>query len=129
MITRIILSTVLSLYALLSFGQLPMDTVSMSVCSPKISNAYSFTHAKRMVVLLDGKEKIKDQMKVHDYLIERLDAPKPENLFLKLYKSNGKLFAEGEWNEIGFLNVVKYHQQGIVYRKALFNEGNFIEYQ
>ena len=110
-----------------AYGQeLPIDTVSVSMCQAK--KGYYFG-SKKMVILLPNGEKIKDQIKAHDYLIICLDPPKQGYLFLKIYKRNGELFALGKWNETGFLEIVDYYRKGVLKRKAIFDQGSFIKYR
>lgn len=112
------------------YGQtnLEVDTISVSIFSPKKKKAYGFDY-KTKFVLLENSEKIKDQNKVHDYLITFLDPPKQGYLYLKIYRRNGKLFASGKWNEMGFLDVVSYYKRGEISKKASFNQGTFVKYQ
>lgn len=107
-----------------AFGQ-AVDTLELIVRFP---NGMNFHHGDKKIFIKSHNETLlKDQIRIHDSIIELRSKSNENMVFLKLYNKRGKLYSSGLWNEEGYQSTIFfYHRNGNLKYKGHYEEGTFI---
>ena len=102
-----------------------IDTLEIRVINPRMKN-FSFGDKKIYLKLEDGFL-IKDQIKIHDSIIQLQSNSEHNLIYLKIFYRNGKLYSSGLWNEEGFFSTILFFKKnGKLKSKGHFENGTFV---